>query len=81
MQDDGCGGENHQCHKVVVGEMHRHCKQKKRQHHEYHDKCRRTCSDMRFEQKEKRYTDQRTAAEADKLPLCEVEQEFGFDMS
>ena len=29
---------------------------------------------------EKRYTDQRTAAEADKLPLREVEQEFGFDM-
>ena len=52
---------------------------KKRQHQEYHDECRRTCADVWFCEKEQRYTDQRTAAEADKLPLREVEQEFGFD--
>ena len=52
----------------------------KRQHQEYHDECRRACADVWFCEKEKRYTDQRTAAEADKLPLREVEQEFGFDM-
>ena len=32
-----------------------------------------------FCEKEKRYTDQRTAAEADKLPLREVKEKFGFD--
>ena len=42
---------------------------KKRQHQEYHDECRRACADVWFCEKEKRYTDQRTAAEADKLPL------------
>jgi len=51
---------------------------KKRQHQEYHDECRRTCADVWFGKKEKRYTDQRTAAEADKLPFREIEQEFGF---
>ena len=55
------------------------CQKKKRQHQEYHDECRRAGTDVWFCEKEKRYTDQRTAAEADKLPLREVEQEFGFD--
>ena len=58
----------------------KHCQQEERQHHEYHDECRCACADGFFEQKEKRYTDQRTAAEADKLPLRKVEEEFGFDM-
>ena len=58
------------CHlfkRLTVSLKHR--QQEERQHHEYHDECRRAGADGFFEQKEKRYTDQRTAAEADKLPL------------
>ena len=58
----------------------KHRQQEKRQHHEYHDEGCGACADGIFEQKEKRYTDQRTAAEADKLPLREIEQEFCFDL-
>ena len=57
----------------------KHRQQEERQHHEYHDEGCGACADGFFEQKEKRYTDQRTAAEADTLPLREIEQEFCFD--
>ena len=53
---------------------------KKRQHQEYHDECRCACADVWFCEEKQRYTHQRTAAEADKLPLRKVEQEFGFDI-
>ena len=56
------------------------CQKKKRQHQEYHDECRCACTDVWFCEKEQRYTNQRTAAEADKLPLRKIEQKFGFDM-
>ncbi len=68
------------CHlfqRLTVSLKHR--QQEERQHHEYHDESRGACADGIFEQKEKRYTDQRTAAEADQLPLREIEQEFCFD--
>lgn len=76
QEQDVCHVPCHLFQRLTVSLEHR--QQEERQHHEYHDECRCAGSDGFFEQKEKRYTNQRTAAEADQLPLREIEQEFGF---
>ena len=78
QEQDICHVLRHLFKRLTVALKHR--QQEKRQHHEYHDECRRAGADGFFEQKEKRYTNQRTAAEADKLPLREIEEEFCFDV-
>ena len=40
------------------------------QHDQHHAKGRRAAADMALEQKEKRYADERAAAEAQNLPFC-----------
>ena len=77
QKEDICHVLRYLFQRLTVSLKHR--QQEERQHQENHDECRRAGADGFFEQKEKRYTDQRTAAEADKLPLREIEQEFGFD--
>ena len=55
-----------------------HGQQKGGEHDDHHHHCRGAGTDGAFEQKEERHAEKRTAAEAHKLPFCEVEQHFAF---
>ena len=55
-----------------------HGKQHCRYHYHHHHHGGRAGADTAFEQKEKRYANQRAAAEADELSFREIEQHFGF---
>ncbi len=54
--------------------------QEKRQHDENHADGSASGAEARrpFEQKEKRYADERTAAKTDELPFCQVEHDLRF---
>ncbi len=55
-----------------------HSQQEKREHDDNHAKSRYTGSCAAFEQKEQRYTNEGTAAEADELSFCKIEHDLGF---
>ena len=55
-----------------------HGKQHCRYHYHHHHHGGRAGADTAFEQKEKRYANERAAAEADELSFREIEQHFCF---
>ena len=52
---------------------------KEGQHNQHHTHSRYTVSGRFSEQKEKRYANKRSAREADKLPLGQIEHDLCFD--
>lgn len=56
-----------------------HSQHKEGQHNQHHTHSRYTVSGRFSEQKEKRYANKRSAREADKLPLGQVEHDLCFD--
>ena len=56
-----------------------HSQHKEGQHNQHHTHSRYTVSGRFSEQKEKRYANKRSAREADKLPLGQIEHDLCFD--
>ena len=67
----------HYLQRLPVALIHR--QQEGREHGKHHDERRRAHTYRPFEQKEKRYADERPAAETDKLPFRQVEHDLRFD--
>ena len=55
-----------------------HCQEEQRKHDDNHAQCCQTDIARRFEQKEKRHSNERRCPKANELPFCQVKEHLGF---
>ena len=78
------GANKLRLNKVVCDNLKRlpvffvHCQEEQRKHDDNHAQCCQTDIARRFEQKEKRHSDERRCPKANELPFCQVKEHLGF---